>query len=77
MNCEKNIARLLKMTGKKIRKMNIPPKQKMEDTCCVSCKKYTGNSDMSSRTIKNKVKLLKTKCLKCEHDKSMFLKQIR
>ena len=47
MNCEKNIARLLKMAGKKIRKMNIPPKQKMEYTCCVSCNKYTGNSDMS------------------------------
>ena len=64
------------MTGKKIRKMNIPPKQKMEHTYCVRCKTYTGNSHIGSKTIGNKVKLLKTICLKCKHDKSMFLKQI-
>ena len=49
----------------------------MEYTYCISCKKYTGKSDMSSKTINNKVKLLKTKCLKCEHNKSLFLKQIK
>ena len=59
------------------KKMNIPPKQKMERTYCVSCKKYIGNNNVSSKTIKNKVKLLKLKCLKCENDKSMFLKQIK
>ena len=45
---------------KKIRKMTIPPKQKMEH--------------IDSKTTKNKVKLIKTKCLKCDNDKSMFLK---
>ena len=64
------------MTGKKIRKMNFLPKQKMEDTYCVNCRKYTGDSHTGSETINSKVKLLKTKCLKSEHDKSMFLKQI-
>ena len=59
------------------KKMNIPPKQKMERTYCVSCKKYMGNNNVSSKTIKNKVKVLKLKCLKCENDKSMFLKQIK
>ena len=58
------------------RKMNISPKQNIEHTYCLSCKKYTGNSHVDSKTIKNKVKLLKTKRLKREHDKSMFLKQI-
>ena len=29
------------MTGKKIRKMTIPPKTKMEHTYCVSLKKNT------------------------------------
>ena len=52
------------MTSQKIRKMTISPKQKMKHTYCVSCKKYIGKSDMSSRTIKNKVNLLKSKCLK-------------
>ena len=33
-----------------------------------------GNSHIDSKTIKNKVKLPKTKFLKCEHDKSIFLK---
>ena len=57
------------MTGKRIRKMNIPPKQKMEHTYCVSCKKYAGNSHIDPKTTDNKVRLLKTKCLKCKHDK--------
>ena len=57
------------MTGKRIRKMNIPPKQKMEHTYCVSCKKYTGNSHIDPKTTNDKVRLLKTKCLKCKHDK--------
>ena len=64
------------MTSKKIRKMTISPKQKMQHPYCVSCKKYTENSHIDSKTISNKVKFLKIKCLKCEHDKSMFLKQI-
>ena len=64
------------MTDKKIGKINIPPKQKIKHTCCVSCKKYTGNRDMSSKTINNKVKLLKSKCLKCKYDKSIYLKLI-
>ena len=51
------------MIGKKLKKINIPPKQKMEQTYCVSRKTSTGNSDMSSETIKNKAKLLKSKCL--------------
>ena len=63
-----------KWLAKKVRKRNIAPKQKMEDTFFISCTKYTGNSDMSSKTIKDNVKLLKTIYLKCEHDKSMFLK---
>ena len=62
------------MTNKKFRKMTISPKQKMEDIYCVSCKKYTGTKDMSSKTVKTKLKLLRTKC---EHDKSIFLKQIK
>ena len=49
----------------------------MEHTYSVSCKKYASNSHISSKRTNNKVKLLKTKYLKCEHDKSMFLKQIR
>ena len=57
------------MTGKRIRKMNIPPKQKMEHTYCVSRKKYTGNSYIGPKRTDNKVRLLKTKCLKCKHDK--------
>ena len=57
--------------------MNILPKQKMEHTYCASCKKYTGNSYIISKIIDNKVKSLKTKCLKCKHDESMFLKQIK
>ena len=65
------------MIGKKIRKMNIPLKQTMEHTCWVSCKKSAGNSHIDSKTINNKVKLRKTKCLKCKPDKSMFLKQIK
>ena len=40
--------------------MNITPKQKIEDTYCINCKKYTGNSDMSSKTIK-KSKIAKSK----------------
>ena len=56
--------------------MTIPPKQKMEHNYCINCKKYTGNSHIDSKTINNKVKLLQKKCLKCEHDKLMFLKQI-
>ena len=43
------------MTGKKIRKMTIPPKTKMEHTYCVTLIKYTGNSDMSSKTVKDKL----------------------
>ena len=57
--------------------MNILPKQKMEHTYCASCKKYTGNSHIISKIIDNKVKSLKTKCFKCKHDESMFLKQIK
>ena len=71
--------RLWKMV-KKIRKINIPSKKKkkkkMEHTYCTRYKKYTGNSHIDSKRINNKVKLLKTKCLKCYNDKSMFLKQI-
>ena len=48
----------------------------MEHTYCTRYKKYTGNSHIDSKRINNKVKLLKTKCLKCDNDKSMFLKQI-
>ena len=48
----------------------------MEHNYCVNCKKYTGNSHNDSKTNSNKVKLLQKKCLKCEHDKLMFLKQI-
>ena len=33
-------------------------------------------SHTGSKAINNKVKLLKTKYLRCEHHKSMFLKQI-
>ena len=47
----------------------------MGHTYSVSCKKGTGNSDMSSKTINNKVKLLKTKCLKRKHDKSIFVER--
>ena len=62
---------------KKKKKKNIPPKQKIEHNYCISCKKKnTSNSHISSKTINNKVKLLKTTCVKCEHHKSMFLKQI-
>ena len=64
-------------SDKKVRKISIPSKQNMEYTYCVSCKKYTSNSHIGSKRINNKVKLLKTKCRKCEHDKSMFLKQTR
>ena len=64
------------MTGKRNRKINIPPNQKMEHTYSVSFKRYTGNNHMSPKTMNNKVKLLKSKCFKCEYDKSMFLKQI-
>ena len=56
--------------------MTTPPKQKMVHTYCVSCTNCTGNSYIDSKTIKNKIKLLKTNFFKCEHDKSMFLKQI-
>ena len=62
--------------AQKIRKISIRPKQKLEHTYCGNCKKYTSNSKIGSKTINNKVKLLKAKCLKSEHDKSMFLKQI-
>ena len=48
----------------------------MEHIYCASCKIYTGNSHIALKIVNNKVKLLKTKRLKCEHDKSMFLKQI-
>ena len=72
---EKLKEKIIKDSEKK-RKINIPPKQKIEHIYCISCKKYPGNSHISSKTINNKVKLLKTTCLKCEHNKSMFLKQI-
>ena len=62
--------------AEKIRKISTPPKQKLGHTYCGNCKKYTSNSNIGSKTINNKVKLLKAKCLKCEHNKSMFLKQI-
>ena len=39
--------------------------------------KYTGNGHVDSKTINSDLKLLKRKCLKFEHDKSMFLKQIK
>ena len=44
-----------KMTGKKIRKKNFHPKQKMEHIYCVSCKSYTGDSHISTKAINNKV----------------------
>ena len=49
--------------AKKIRKINIPPKQKMEHGYCATCKKYTGNSHIGSKTINNKVKWLKENVL--------------
>ena len=49
----------------------------LERTYCASCKKYTGNSHIISKIIDNKVKSLKTKCVKCKHDESMLLKQIK
>ena len=49
----------------------------MENTYCVSGKKYTDNRHIGSKTINDKVKLLKTKYLQRKHDKSMFLKQIK
>ena len=51
MDCQKKYCQVIKIIGKKIRKMAIPPKQKMEHTYCVSCKKSTGNSDMSSKQL--------------------------
>ena len=61
------------MTDKKIRKMTIPPKQKMEHTYCVSCKKYAGNSHIDSKTINNKVKLLKQNVLSVSMINQCFL----
>ena len=60
--------------GKKNERNEYSSKTKIEDTYHVSCKRCTGNSNIESKTINNKVKLLKTKCLKCKHDKSMFFK---
>ena len=51
------------MIGKRIWKMNVPPKQKMEYPYCVNCKKHTGNSHIGSETIDDKVKLLKKNLL--------------
>ena len=56
--------KVIKDGEKKIRKINILLKQKMECTYCVSCKKYIGNSHFDSKTINNKVKLLQTKFCK-------------
>ena len=48
---KKKYCQVIKIIGKRIRKMAIPPKQKMEHAYCVSCKKSTGNSDMSSKQL--------------------------
>ena len=58
---------------KKLEQISLQNK-KLEHTYCVSFIKYTVNSHIGSKTINNKVKLLKPKFLKCKHDKSMFLK---
>ena len=44
---------MIKITGKKIRKMLIPPKQTMKYAYSVSCKNTLVNSDMSLKTIIN------------------------
>ena len=48
MDCQKKYCQVIKIIGKR---KAIPPKQKMEYTYCVSCKKSTGNSDMSSKQL--------------------------
>ena len=58
------------MTGKKINKWISLQNKKWS----ISCKKYAGNSNIVSKTIDNKVK---TKRLKCKHEKSMSLKQMK
>ena len=45
--------KIIKDGKTKITKINIPPKQKMEHTYSISCKKYTGNSHIVSKTINN------------------------
>ena len=38
--------------AKKNRKINIPPKQKIQHTYCINYKKYTGNGHIGSKTTK-------------------------
>ena len=51
MDCQKKHCQIIKITGKKIRKMLIPPKQTMKHAYSVSCKNMLVNSDMSFKTI--------------------------
>ena len=44
---------MAKKKKKKETKINIPPSQKIQHTYCISCKKYTGNSHIDSKTINN------------------------
>ena len=53
MDCQKKHCQIIKITGKKIRKMIIPPKQTMKHAYSVSCKNTLVNSDMSLKTIIN------------------------
>ena len=85
--CKKEGSRLIKKIAKNVlpeyknwlvKKLEkwISLQNKMKHTYCQSSKKYTGTSYIGLKAINNKVKFLKTKCPKCEYDKSMFLKRI-
>ena len=62
------------MTGKKNRKMNIPPKKKKKMSILIAF--AVKNTQVTTISLQ-KVKLLNTKCLKCKHHKSMLLKQTK
>ena len=57
---------------KKLEKWISLQNKKLKDTYCVCCKKPSDYKDMCSKTIKNKVKSLKTKFVKCKHDNQCF-----
>ena len=69
MDCQKKHCQIIKITGKKIRKMTIPPKQAMKHAYSVSSKNTLVNSDMSLKTIINQNVLnenMINKCFKIE-----------
>ena len=70
MDCQKNSANNVKMTGKKYVK-------KKENTYCLVCKKKTDNKKIKGVTLANKIATQRSLCTVCSSRKLPFLKPIK